>query len=870
MKRVFFNLVGGLILLFQITAVNAATITVTANNGLVAVDGVCSISEAIINANNDAVTHSDCIAGSGADTININSDIILTTNIDSTFGNTGTPIVTSVIIIDGNDFTLQRDSVTCDYDNSNTGFEFRIIANDSNGDLRINDLTIKNGCIDTNSVTKGNGGGIYNKGTLELNNVTLENNHAKRSGGGLHNDGVINTITNSVFLSNDSNAQCCVGAGGGGLSNNGAINTIDNTEFSGNSAQGGAGIHMQRNSTITTIKNSSFLNHIGGSIGAGISLNVDSTITTIENTTFSNNSVIYSGGGISNLGTIDTIQNSLFSANTANGSALLFSGGGGINNSYQGVINKILNSTFSANSSSNLGVDTYGGGIFSPNGTLGSIENCSFYGNFASEGAAITSFESVNISNSLFLNNETWQVDTDCYFSGVTVTGNNNLSDDNTRGCPSYLSTTLTASTVGPLEDNGGPSFTHALLLNSEALNASGTSGTASDQRGFLADGTRDIGAFEAQIPVVTAPIDNTFEATGALSSPTLGVATVVDVDEIGLSAIPNPSSFALGTHTVTWTATDSQGFVDSDTQQVTIVDTTAPVITPPADIVIEATGLTTTVVLGTATALDIVDGNVTPVTADMSNPFTLAMHTITWSAADNTGNIGTASQMLNVQAVISGTVNGLNGSLTLQNNGSDNLILTTDGNFRFTTALDNLSNYVITILNQPATQNCVASNANGQINGNNISDIVVTCTDNTVSLNASSLDFGQVFVSENDTQTVTLTNTGSGDVLIDSFTNPNTPFSITGGSCMAIPMTLLSTQSCDFNIQFKSRFEGDFTDSFMVNSNTISSPNSITLTGSSTIRIIPIFSRFGLILLLLLFVIIASHHFKSTHRDIS
>ena len=47
----------------------AATITVTTNNPNIISDGQCSLIEAIVNANNDAATHADCPAGSGADTI---------------------------------------------------------------------------------------------------------------------------------------------------------------------------------------------------------------------------------------------------------------------------------------------------------------------------------------------------------------------------------------------------------------------------------------------------------------------------------------------------------------------------------------------------------------------------------------------------------------------------------------------------------------------------------------------------------------------------------------------------------------------------------------------------------------------------------
>ena len=59
----------------------AATITVTTSNPNIAADGQCSLIEAIVNANNDAATHADCPAGSGADTIVLpaNANIVLNT-----------------------------------------------------------------------------------------------------------------------------------------------------------------------------------------------------------------------------------------------------------------------------------------------------------------------------------------------------------------------------------------------------------------------------------------------------------------------------------------------------------------------------------------------------------------------------------------------------------------------------------------------------------------------------------------------------------------------------------------------------------------------------------------------------------------------
>ena len=113
-------------LLAQPTAVHAAGLTVTTHtaNGFVA-DGFCSLSEAIVNANDDAQTYLDCATGSGADTITLAGN---TYSLQAIYGGTGygasngLPNITSAITIEGNGATITRDS---------TAAEFRILGVDA-------------------------------------------------------------------------------------------------------------------------------------------------------------------------------------------------------------------------------------------------------------------------------------------------------------------------------------------------------------------------------------------------------------------------------------------------------------------------------------------------------------------------------------------------------------------------------------------------------------------------------------------------------------------------------------------------------------------------------------------------------------------
>jgi hypothetical protein len=78
----------------------------------------------------------------------------------------------------------------------------------------------------------------------------------------------------------------------------------------------------------------------------------------------------------------------------------------------------------------------------------------------------------------------------------------------------------------------------------------------------------------------------------------------------------------------------------------------------------------------------------------------------------------------------VGGTISGLSGTLVLQNNNGDNLTLTTNGVFTFsTTFLTTLtSTYSVSILSEPVIQTCTVANATGTIGSSNVSNITVVC----------------------------------------------------------------------------------------------------------------------------------------------
>jgi hypothetical protein len=81
--------------------------------------------------------------------------------------------------------------------------------------------------------------------------------------------------------------------------------------------------------------------------------------------------------------------------------------------------------------------------------------------------------------------------------------------------------------------------------------------------------------------PSIKAPPDIATRATAALTSVSLGTPTVTDNSGIAPTVTKDaPTSFAIGTRQVKWTATDSSGNVATDKQSVTVYDWKRPTIT--------------------------------------------------------------------------------------------------------------------------------------------------------------------------------------------------------------------------------------------------------------------------------------------------
>jgi hypothetical protein len=223
------------------------------------------------------------------------------------------------------------------------------------------------------------------------------------------------------------------------------------------------------------------------SLGGGISNFVSNATVRIESSTLSANVAGDYGGGIANGGTL-TINNSTLSGNTGE-----FAGGGIYNQSGpQSASVAVSNSTLSGNAT-----EFHGGGI---------------YNTRTGAGTAV-----VEIGNTVLKRGASGQ--TIGNNAGTVISRGFNLSDDNADGYLNGPGDQINADPMlGPLQDNGGPTLTHALWPGSPAIDAGDPNFTPPpffDQRGpgfnRVVNGRIDKGSFELQPhgPVVINTNDN-------------------------------------------------------------------------------------------------------------------------------------------------------------------------------------------------------------------------------------------------------------------------------------------------------------------------------------------------------------------------
>src|SRR6266550_1947140 len=329
--------------------------------------------------------------------------------------------------------------------------------------VSISGLTIIDG------VAADRGGGILNDhSTLTVSNCTINGNQVYAGGGGgIYNDGEAGSasleINNSSVIYNGSNDR------GGGIYNNGVSG-----------------------SATLTINNSIVSGNVVGSAGGGIYNDgyQGSATLTITNSTLSDNSAVSAGsngGAIVNNGLDGSATLTVTNSTVSGNSAASFAGGIYNDGAFGSTTLTMNNSTLSGNSA------YFAGGIFNDGDFFGSGGSATL-----EIGDAIlkTGSSGANIEN----------------YEGAVTSHGYNLSSDNGGGVLTATGDQInTDPLLGPLQDNGGPTFTHALLTGSPAIDAGDPNFNPNsfnppmvyDQRGTgfnrVVNGRVDIGAFEVQ-----------------------------------------------------------------------------------------------------------------------------------------------------------------------------------------------------------------------------------------------------------------------------------------------------------------------------------------------------------------------------------
>jgi N-acetylneuraminic acid mutarotase len=412
----------------------------------------------------------------------------------------------TIIVTNANDSGTGslRQALTDANDGDVIGFAVTGTIGLASGELVVNHSITISGPGPENLAVDGNAGGrvfhIASGQTVTISGLTITNGHASDSGGGIYNDHAVLTLSNCFVTGNSATGNI-----GGGIHNDGsnigrATLQINNSLITNNSGgiyndalqAGGAGLVI----TFSILSNN----------GPGEAINNDgwsctfcgngTTSVQITNSSIKNNpgGAIYSDTGRQNCGgscpvTI-SITNSTISGN-----------GGGVHNS-----------TLSDTVVSNSTISDNGSGIYNDNGALAaSVYNTTMSNN----GVEI---QNVNASVVVTMSHTIFNVSPGGHsilndFGTVTSNGYDVSSDDGGGYLNGPGDQINTDPMLGLLQDNGGPTFTHALLPGSPAINAGDPNFVGPpdyDQRGPGFDRVRggriDVGSFEVQNPPAPSP----------------------------------------------------------------------------------------------------------------------------------------------------------------------------------------------------------------------------------------------------------------------------------------------------------------------------------------------------------------------------
>lgn len=246
-------------------------------------------------------------------------------------GSNALPPITSRVTIKGHDSSLIRSTTVAP--------TFRLLNVAPTGDLTLRGVVVNGGRLLTQS-----GGGIYNEGTLLLEDSTVSGNQAV-NGGGIYNHngrvtvvdskilnniailtqggGLFNTSNGNVTLKKTTVAGNTANTDGGGIENAGTLRVLEHSVFTHNEAHEHDGGAID-NEGYATINDSRFIANWAALEGGAVNTDLRSTLE-VRETVFELNKAGRDGGAINNE-SLTTLEKSKVEKNSSGRD------GGGINN----------------------------------------------------------------------------------------------------------------------------------------------------------------------------------------------------------------------------------------------------------------------------------------------------------------------------------------------------------------------------------------------------------------------------------------------------------------------------------------------------------------------------------------------------------
>jgi uncharacterized repeat protein (TIGR01451 family) len=228
-----------------------------------------------------------------------------------------------------------------------------------------------------------------------------------------------------------------------------------------------------------------------------------------------------------------------------------------------------------------------------------------------------------------------------------------------TISCPADVTVSANASCTATGVTLGSPvtsdNCSVASVTNnapvSYALGTTLVTWTVTDSSGNANSCVQRVTVVDTNAPTISCPADVTVSANAGCAATNVTLGNPVTSDNCSVASVTNnaPASYPLGTNLVTWTVTNSSGNANSCVQRVTVVDTSAPTISCPADVTVSANAgcAATNVTLGNPVTSD--NCSVASVTNNAPVSYALGTNLVTWTVTDSSGNANSCVQRVTV-----------------------------------------------------------------------------------------------------------------------------------------------------------------------------------------------------------------------------